>query len=261
MLSRFVGFRSVVVARPCDGQRGIAHYRSNGHEELYPGLSALHMPQGQPGLCDTALLKVRAEISFTPSVGLSAVPPLLDSGLPPARLRQLEERLGVRLLARTTRSVSPTESGEHLLRVVAPRFEEFNSELGLLSKYRDKPAGKLRITAGEHSAITILQPALAKLLPDNPDLNIEIIVDYGLIDIVAEGYDAGVRLGEQVAKDMIAVRIGPDLQMAVVGSPEYFARLRNPGSRAISCNTTASTFGCRLTAESFPGSSRRRGRS
>ncbi|PMY30661.1 LysR family transcriptional regulator [Pseudomonas sp. GW456-L14] len=143
-------------------------------------------------------------------------------------MRQLEERLGVRLLARTTRSVSPTEAGEHLLRVVSPRFEEINDELALLSKFRDKPAGKLRITAGEHSAITVLQPALEKLLPEHPDLNIEIIVDYGLTDIVAEGFDAGVRLGEQVAKDMIAVRIGPDMRMAVVGSPEYFARYPKP---------------------------------
>ena len=139
-------------------------------------------------------------------------------------MRQLEERLGVRLLSRTTRSVKPTEAGEHLLRVIAPRFEEIDSELALLSQYRDKPAGKLRITAGEHSAITLLQPVLGKLLPDNPDLHIEIIVDYGLTDIVAEGFDAGVRLGEQVAKDMIAMRIGPDMCMAVVGSPAYFAR-------------------------------------
>lgn len=143
-------------------------------------------------------------------------------------MRNLEERLGVRLLARTTRSVSATEAGEHLLRVVAPRFEEINTELALLNKFRDKPAGTLRITAGEHAAITILQPVLAKLVPDNPDLNIEIIVDYGLTDIVAEGYDAGVRLGEQVAKDMIAVRVGPDMRMAVVGSPEYFARYPRP---------------------------------
>lgn len=98
----------------------------------------------------------------------------------------------------------------------------------MLSKFRDKPAGKLRITAGEHSAITVLQPALEKLLPEHPDLNIEIIVDYGLTDIVAEGFDAGVRLGEQVAKDMIAVRIGPDMRMAVVGSPAYFARYPKP---------------------------------
>ena len=143
-------------------------------------------------------------------------------------MRQLEERLGVRLLSRTTRSVSPTEAGEHLLKVIAPRFEEIDIELALLSEFRDKPAGKLRITAGEHSAITVLQPVLAKLLPDNPDLNIEIIVDYGLTDIVAEGFDAGVRLGEQVAKDMIAMRMSGPMRMAVVGSPAYFARHSKP---------------------------------
>lgn len=98
----------------------------------------------------------------------------------------------------------------------------------MLSEFRDKPAGKLRLTAGEHAAITILQPVLATLLPDNPDLSIEVIVDYGLTDIVAEGYDAGVRLGQQVAKDMIAMRIGPDMRMAVVGSPAYFARHPQP---------------------------------
>lgn len=143
-------------------------------------------------------------------------------------MRQLEERLGVRLLARTTRSVSPTEAGEQLLEVIAPRFEEINTELALLSEFRDKPAGKLRITAGEHAAISVLQPVLEKLLPRNPDLHIEIIVDYGLTDIVAENFDAGVRLGESVAKDMIAVRIGPDMRMAVVGSPDYFARHPRP---------------------------------
>ena len=143
-------------------------------------------------------------------------------------MRQLEERLGVRLLARTTRSVAPTQAGEHLLQVIAPRFDEINNELALLSKFRDRPAGKLRITAGEHAAIAVLQPVLAQLLPDHPDLSIEIIVDYGLTDIVAEGYDAGVRLGEQVAKDMIAMRIGPDMRMAVVGSPAYFSRYPKP---------------------------------
>ncbi|OOG86143.1 LysR family transcriptional regulator [Pseudomonas sp. A25(2017)] len=143
-------------------------------------------------------------------------------------MRQLEERLGVRLLSRTTRSVAPTEAGEHLLRVIAPRFEEIDNEMAMLSEFRDKPAGKLRITAGEHSAITILQSVLARLLPDHPDLNIEIIVDYGFTDIVAEGFDAGVRLGPQVAKDMIALRIGPDMRMAVVGSPAYFSRYTKP---------------------------------
>jgi len=145
-------------------------------------------------------------------------------------MRQLEERLGVRLLARTTRSVSPTEAGEQLLRVIAPRFEEIDSELAQLNAYRDKPAGRLRITAGEHAALTVMQPVLGKLLPANPDLNIEVIVDYGLTDIVAEGFDAGIRMGEQVAKDMIAVRVGPDLRMAVVGSPAYFQRHPKPKS-------------------------------
>ncbi|HDS1149152.1 MULTISPECIES: LysR family transcriptional regulator [Stenotrophomonas] len=145
-------------------------------------------------------------------------------------MRQLEERLGVRLLARTTRSVSPTEAGEQLLRVIAPRFEEIDSELAQLNAYRDKPAGRLRITAGEHAALTVMQPVLGKLLPANPDLNIEVIVDYGLTDIVAEGFDAGIRMGEQVARDMIAVRVGPDLRMAVVGSPGYFQRHPKPKS-------------------------------
>lgn len=143
-------------------------------------------------------------------------------------IRGLEERLGLRLLTRTTRSVSPTEAGHRLFGTVAHRFEEIAQELASLSQLRDKPSGKIRINSGEHPAVSILQPALRKLLPDNPDIGVEIIVDYGLTDIVAEGFDAGVRLGDQVAKDMIAVRIGPDLRMAVVGSPDYFARYPEP---------------------------------
>lgn len=145
-------------------------------------------------------------------------------------VKGLEERLGLRLLTRTTRSVSPTEAGLRLYETLAPRFEEINQELASLSQLRDRPSGTIRINAGEHPAISVLQPALAKLLPGNPDLRVEIIVDYGLTDIVAEGYDAGVRMGSQVAKDMIAVRIGPDLRMAVVGAPEYFARYPIPQS-------------------------------
>ena len=145
-------------------------------------------------------------------------------------MRQLEERLGIRLLARTTRSVSPTGAGQRLLQVIAPRLGEIDAELALLNAFRDKPAGRLRITAGEHAATTILRPALAKLLPEHPDLHVEVIVDNGLTDIVAEGCDAGVRLGEQVARDMIAVRIGPEMRMAVVGSPGYFARHPRPKS-------------------------------
>jgi len=171
-----------------------------------------------------AFLAVARERSFTRAAA--------QLGLSPSALshtiRGLEERLGLRLLARTTRSVAPTEAGERLLRSVGPRLEEIESELSALSELRDKPAGTLRITTGEHAAETILWPALAELLPRYPDIKVELIIDYGLTDIVAERYDAGVRLGEQVAKDMIAVRIGPDLRMAVVGAPGYFARRAQP---------------------------------
>ena len=143
-------------------------------------------------------------------------------------IKGLEVRLGMRLLTRTTRSVAPTEVGERLLQTVAPRLEEIELELAALSAMREKPAGTVRITAGEHPAISVLQPALKRFLPEYPDIRVEIIVDYGLTDIVAEGYDAGVRMGEQVAKDMIAVRIGPDMRMAVVGSPAYFERYPVP---------------------------------
>ncbi|MBB6092395.1 DNA-binding transcriptional LysR family regulator [Povalibacter uvarum] len=139
-------------------------------------------------------------------------------------IRALETRLGLRLLTRTTRSVAPTEAGERLLSAIAPRFDEIESALASLNELREKPAGTIRITAGEHAALTVLQPALGKFLPQYPDIKVEIIVDYGLTDIVAERYDAGVRLGEQVAKNMIAVRIGPDMRMAVVGAPSYFER-------------------------------------
>lgn len=137
-------------------------------------------------------------------------------------IKGLEARLGLRLLTRNTRSVLPTEAGARLLRTLAPRFEEMQQELAALSALRERPAGRIRISAGEHPAVTVLQPALKRFLPRYPDLHIEVVVDYGLTDIVAEGYDAGVRLGEQVAKDMIAVRIGADMRMAVVGAPGYF---------------------------------------
>jgi DNA-binding transcriptional LysR family regulator len=143
-------------------------------------------------------------------------------------IRALEERLGLRLLTRTTRSVSPTQAGERLLRTVGPRFEEIEAELDSLSELRDKPAGTIRITAIDYAADTVLWPKLAKFLPAYPDIKVEITVDYTLTDIVAQRYDAGVRVGEQVAKDMIAVRIGPDIRMAVVGSPTYFSRHQEP---------------------------------
>jgi DNA-binding transcriptional LysR family regulator len=143
-------------------------------------------------------------------------------------IRELEARLGLRLLTRTTRSVAPTEAGERLLRTLGPLFEEIDAGLAALSELREKPAGTIRITTGEHAAESILSPVLTRLLPQYPDIKVEISVEYGLTDIVAEGYAAGVRLGEQVAKDMIAVRIGPDLRMAVVGAPWYFARRPRP---------------------------------
>lgn len=143
-------------------------------------------------------------------------------------VRALEERLGLRLLTRTTRSVSPTQAGERLLASVGIRFEEIEAELNALSALREKPAGAIRISAGEHAAYTVLAPALAKFLPEYPDVMVEVCVDYGLTDIVAERFDAGVRAGEQVAKDMIAVRIGPDMRMAVVGAPTYFEKHAAP---------------------------------
>jgi DNA-binding transcriptional LysR family regulator len=143
-------------------------------------------------------------------------------------VRGLEERLGLRLLTRTTRSVAPTQAGDRLYQSVGPRFAEIEAEVASLSELRDKPAGTVRITAGEHAANTVLWPAFAKVLPRYPDIKVEITVDYGLTDIVTERYDAGVRLGERVAKDMIAVRIGPELRMAVVGSRSYFERRKRP---------------------------------
>jgi DNA-binding transcriptional LysR family regulator len=143
-------------------------------------------------------------------------------------IRGLEARLGVRLLTRTTRSVSPTEAGERLLQTLGPRFEEIEAELAAVRELRDKPAGTFRVTATENAADTILVPKLAPLLRQYPDIKVEIMIDYGLTDIVAERYDAGVRSGEQVAKDMIAVRIGPDLRMAVVGALPYFRKRPEP---------------------------------
>jgi DNA-binding transcriptional LysR family regulator len=143
-------------------------------------------------------------------------------------IRGLEAKLDIRLLTRTTRSVSPTDAGQRLLAALAPRFDEIQAEVEALSEMRDKPAGTVRISAAEHVADTVLWPKLATFLPDYPDINVEIVVEYGMIDIVANRFDAGVRLGDQVAKDMIAVRIAPDLHMAVVGAPSYFARNPRP---------------------------------
>src|SRR6266478_2399027 len=171
-----------------------------------------------------ALVAVAQERSFTRAaakLGLS------QSALSQT-IRDLEVRLGVRLLTRTTRSVSPTAAGERLLQNVAPRLGEIEAELAAIRELREKPAGTIRITATEFAADAILLPKLAKLLRRYPDIKVEVVIDYGLTNIVAERYDAGVRSGEQVAKDMIAVRIGPDMRMAVVGTPSYFRKRPEP---------------------------------
>ena len=143
-------------------------------------------------------------------------------------IRALESRLGLRLLNRSTRSVSSTEAGERLMRTVGPRLVDIEAELVGLSELREKPAGTIRITSSEHAANTVLWPRLSKLLVDYPDIKVEITTDSRFVDIVAERYDAGVRTGDVLAKDMVAVRIGPDMRMAVVGSPDYFSKRSLP---------------------------------
>src|SRR5271155_2547486 len=171
-----------------------------------------------------AFLAVGQERSFTKAAAKLGVS---QSALSHT-IRGLEERLGLRLLTRTTRSVSPTEAGERLLHTIGPHLEEIEAELGALSELREKPAGTIRITATDYAADTILWPKLTKFLRRYRDIKAEIIIDYGLTDIVAERFDAGVRIGEQVAKDMIAVRIGPDMRIAVVGTPSYFEARSEP---------------------------------
>jgi DNA-binding transcriptional LysR family regulator len=143
-------------------------------------------------------------------------------------IKELEARLKLRLLTRTTRSISPTAAGERLLQNIGPRFEEIETELAALGELRDKPSGTIRITATEYATNAVLLPKIAKLLRKYPDIKVEIICDYGLTDIVTQRFDAGVRDGEQVAKDMIAVRIGPDARTAVVGAPAYFRNRQEP---------------------------------
>jgi DNA-binding transcriptional LysR family regulator len=172
----------------------------------------------------SAFLAVARERSFTRAAAKLGVSQAALS----QTIRQLEARLGLRLLTRTTRSVSPTEAGEHLLRTVGPRLEEIEAEIAALSEFREKPAGTIRITAGDHAIEQVLWPKLERFLPKYPDIKVELSVEYGLTDIAAERYDAGVRLGEQVAKDMISVRIGPDTRFVVVGAKSYFAEHAPP---------------------------------
>jgi DNA-binding transcriptional LysR family regulator len=171
-----------------------------------------------------AFLLVATQRSFTRAAAqLGISQPALS-----AKITALEARLGVRLLTRSTRSVATTEAGERLFKSIGPHFDGIASGLNALSELRDKPVGSVRITSVEHASQTILLPALAPLLADYPDITVEIINDYSLADIVADRFDAGVRLGEQVAQDMIAVRIGSDFKQCVVGSPAYFKKYGKP---------------------------------
>lgn len=166
-----------------------------------------------------AFTVIAREHSFTRAAAQLGVSPSALSH----SMRVLEERLGLRLLTRTTRSVSPTEAGEKLLASVGTRLDEINEEINILTELRDKPAGTVRITAIQYVAETILLPKLAKIMAEYPDLNVEISINYGLSNIVADRFDAGVRGGEQIDKDMIAVRISPDMRMVAVGAPSYFS--------------------------------------
>jgi DNA-binding transcriptional LysR family regulator len=171
-----------------------------------------------------AFLAVARERSFTKAAAKLGV---TQSALSQT-IRNLEARLSLRLLTRTTRSVAPTEAGERLVRMLGPRLDEIDAELAALGDLREKPAGTIRITADEHAANMVLWPALEKFLPNYPDIKVEIVIDFGLTDIVAERYDAGIRNVELIAKDMIAVPIGPEMRMAVVGAPEYFEQNGRP---------------------------------
>lgn len=172
------------------------------------------------------LLTVATEGSFTRAAAKIGVS---QSALSQT-VRNLEARMGVRLLTRTTRSVSPTEAGIRLLNNVGPKIDAIRDELTALDALRDKPAGTIRLTADEQAAQAVLWPALARFLPDYPDIKVELIVDNGLIDIVAERFDAGVRLGDIVAQDMISVPISGDQRMLVVGSPTYLATHGTPAT-------------------------------
>ncbi|WNJ78540.1 LysR family transcriptional regulator [Cedecea neteri] len=173
-----------------------------------------------------SFIEVARERSFTRAAAKLGVS---QSALSHA-IRGLEERLQLRLLTRTTRSVAPTEAGEKLLASLSPRFADLENELVALSEMRARPAGNIRLNAAEHSMHSVLWPVLKTFLVDYPDINVEISVDNALTDIVSGQFDAGIRLGEQVAKDMVAVRVGPELSMSVIGSPAYFAKHGYPAT-------------------------------
>ena len=166
-----------------------------------------------------AFVVVADEMSFTRAASKLGMSP---SALSHA-MKVLEDRLGLRLLARTTRRVSTTEAGERLLRTLRPAFEDISAELTALNGLRDKPAGTVRVTTPRHAATSVLWPVLPGFVDAHPDIHVEITIDEGLTDIVASRYDAGIRFGERVAKNMVAVQVGPDVRAAIVGSPAYFA--------------------------------------
>lgn len=173
-----------------------------------------------------AFLAVARERSFTRAAARSGVS---QSALSHT-IRQLEARLGVRLLTRTTRAVSPTEAGQRLFESIGPHFEEIEAEVEALSALRDKPAGTIRISASDYAIDYVLWPKLRAFLPNYPDIKVELLLDNGLTDIVTERYDAGVRMGYQLAKDMISARIGPNFRFAVVGAPSYLDRYPEPAT-------------------------------
>jgi DNA-binding transcriptional LysR family regulator len=173
-----------------------------------------------------AFLAVAREQSFTKAAARLDITPSALSHT----IRALEERLGVRLLARTTRNVAPTEAGDRLMRSIAPLFDQIAAELEALGELREKPAGTIRITCSDDAIELYLRPVLASFLKSYPDITLELFVDYGFTNIVEERFDAGIRLGEAISKDMIAVRISPDWRLAVVGSPAYFERCPPPAT-------------------------------
>jgi DNA-binding transcriptional LysR family regulator len=167
-----------------------------------------------------AFLAVARDQSFTKAADRLGITPSALSHT----IRALEERLGVRLLARTTRNVAPTEAGERLMRSIAPLFDQIAAEVEALGELRDKPRGTIRVTCTDDQIELCVRPMLAGFLKDYPDITLEFYVDYGFTNVVEERFDAGIRLGEAISKDMIAVRIGPDWRLVVVGSPAYFDR-------------------------------------
>lgn len=175
-----------------------------------------------------AFVIVAEERSFTKAAARLG---MAQSGLSQI-VRKIEERLGMRLLSRTTRSVAPTEAGERLIATLGPMLHDLDGAIASLGDLRDRPSGTIRVTTVEHAAKTILLPAMRKLLPENPDVTVELTIDYALADVVADRFDAGVRLGGEIAKDMIAVRISADVPMAIVGAPAYFAGRSAPASPA-----------------------------